>query len=462
MRALIVCLAVLAATPGQAQETTDPAYPTILPLKQRAAVQDNWLRQRFDTVLPRLMRREGIDMWILIAREYNEDPVVETMLPATWMSARRRTILIFHDTGEAVERMAVARYPVSDLFPKAWDPESQPDQWARLRQIVQERDPERIGINISERYALASGLSLSQSDGLREALGDYAGRLVDAEALAIGWLETRTEAEMAVYPTIVRLAHAIIAEGFSERVITPGVTTAEDLVWWFRERVAELRLDAWFHPSVHIQRPETATFEIESMSLSQNDPILPGDFLHVDFGITYLGLNTDTQHHAYVLKFGETDAPEGLKAGLAAAIRVQDALIAAFKAGRTGNEVLKIARQSAIEQGLKPSIYSHPLGYHGHGAGPWIGAWDNQGGVPGGEFPVNANTAWSIELNARAPVPEWGGQEVRFMTEEDAYFDGESVRFLDGRQTKLHLIPRPFQVSEPPARAPVAAGGSQP
>ncbi|MGP1283853.1 MAG: M24 family metallopeptidase [Parasphingopyxis sp.] len=435
----------ITAPAALAQERADPPPPAILPLEQRAAIEDRWLRERLDTVIPMLLRRDDIDMWIVIGREYHEDPVLESMLPATWLSARRRTVLIFHDRGEelGVERMAVARYPVADIFPAAWDPEQQPDQWARIAELVRDRDPARIAVNISSDFALADGLTVSQHRELRGALGPLSDRLVSSDRLALGWLETRIPAEMATYPQIVRLAHAIIAEGLSERAITPGVTTAGDLRWWFRERVAALGLDTWFHPSVNIQRAGESTFAIASMGLGNETVIEPGDFLHLDFGISYLGLNTDTQHHAYVLRPGETEAPRGLREGLAVANRVQDLLTREFRTGRKGNEVLAAARAAVEREGLDATIYSHAIGTHGHGAGPWIGMWDNQEPVPGrGDYGIYPHTAWSIELNARAAVPEWGGQVVRFMTEEDGYFDGHMFRYLDGRQTEIHLIPR--------------------
>lgn len=444
---LIVAATMLAATavPVVAQEVLDPKMPAILSLEERAKIEDSWLKQRLDAIVPQLMRRDGVDMWILVAREYAEDPVAETMLPATWLSARRRTVLIFHDRGEAqgVERLAVARYPVGDVFPAAWNPEEQPDQWARIAQIVKERDPKRIAINISDEFPLADGMTVSQHRALVAALGPLASRLVSHDRLALGWLETRIAPEMAAYPTLVRLAHALISEGLSEQAITPGVTTTDDLAWWFRNRIAELKLDTWFHPSVNIQRPNQPTFQIATMGVGKDNVIQPGDFLHLDFGISYLGLSTDTQHHAYVLRPGETQAPKGLRDGLAAANRVQDLLVREFRTGRSGNEVLAAARKAAERAGLKATIYSHALGYHGHGAGPWIGMWDNQDPVPGrGDYPIHANTAWSIELSVHAKVPEWGGLEVRFMTEEDGYFDGRSFRYLDGRQIEIHLIPR--------------------
>ena len=260
-------------------------------------------------------------------------------------------------------------------------------------------------------------------------------RITSGEGLSVSWLETRTPMEMRLYPGIVRLAHAVLAEGLSTKAIKPGVTTTDDVAWFYRARLSELGVDTWFHPSVGVHRQGVKAL------LAGDTVIQPGDLIWTDFGITYLRLNTDTQHLAYVLKPGETDAPAGLKAGLAAANKIQDAVTGSFKMGLTGNAVLAAARKAAIDQGLKPSIYSHPLGYHGHGAGPAVGMWDNQAGDERGALPVNPGTVWSIELSAFAPVPEWGGQEVQFRTEEDAFYDGETVRYLDGRQATLTLIP---------------------
>jgi Xaa-Pro aminopeptidase len=259
-------------------------------------------------------------------------------------------------------------------------------------------------------------------------------RVVRTDALAVGWLETRTAAEMKVYPDIVRLAHAIIAEGLSDAVIQPGRTTADDVSWWFREKVSSLGLKSWFHPSLGIIRKGK-----EGM-LEGGEVIQKGDLLWTDFGLTYLGLNTDTQHLAYVLRDGEREAPKGLRDGLKAANAVQDALTSSFRTGRTGNQILAEARTKALSGGLKPSIYSHPIGFHGHGAGSSIGFWDNQEADPQGEHPLRANTAWSIELSAKARVPEWNNQEVEFRLEEDAFFDGAQIAYLDGRQSKFHLI----------------------
>lgn len=452
---LAVLLAAVVCPVVRAQS----ALPAVLPLRERAAVEDRWLEARFETILPELMRREGIDLWIVAAREYNEDPVIETMLPATWMAARRRTILVFFDRGpqQGVERLAVARYDIGRFFRSAWNPESEPDQWRRLAQLVAERNPKAIGLNRSAHYGHADGLTATEYEALMAALPErLRGRVVSAERLAVGWLERRSPEEMQVYPHIVRIAHAIIAEGLSEAVVTPGVTTTQDVEWWYRERIEALKLDTWFHPSVSVQRADTPEggFLANFSKRPEANVILPGDLLHVDFGITYLGLNTDTQQHAYVLRPGETAAPDGLRRALAVGNRLQDVLTGHFATGRTGNEILRAALDQARAEGIQATIYTHPIGVHGHAAGPTIGMWDRQEGVPGpGDYPLYPHTAYSIELNAAVPVAEWGGKTIRVMLEEDAYFDGEGVWYLDGRQTELLLIPR-----LPARQAPAAAG----
>ncbi len=418
--------------------------PVVLPLRQRAQLRDRWLGLRLDSLVVELMRREGIDLWIVAAREYNEDPVSLTMLPSTWMAARRRTILVFHDPGpgKALERLAVARYDIGSYFKRAWDPETEPNQWKRLAEIVRERDPEKIALDFSSGFALADGVSHSEFNALRDALPPpLQDRIVSAENLAIGWLETRIPEEMEVYPTICAIAHAIIAEGLSARVIQPGQTTTEDVEWWFRERIAELKLDTWFHPSVSVQRDDQSSLRTSFAAHPSDQTIRRGDLLHVDFGITYLGLNTDTQQHAYVLMAGETQAPAGLRRALGVGNRLQDILTSHFQSGRSGNDILSMTLQQAQKEGLRPSVYTHPIGFHGHAAGPTIGLWDQQGGVPvNGDYPLHPNTAYSIELNVTETIPEWNNKEIRIMLEEDAFFDGAAVRYIDGRQTSLLLV----------------------
>jgi hypothetical protein len=419
----------------------------ILPMRERAAVIDRWLTARVQTVLPELMRRGGIDMWIIISREYNEDPVIRTFLPSDWQSARRRTILLVYDAGgdHPLETLAVARYAVGEMFEQAWDRERDGEQWTRLAALIDERNPRRIGLNFSETFALADGITRTEYELFHQALPPRLHeRVVSAENLAIGWLETRTADEMSVYQQIVRIAHEILAEGLSEQAIQPGITTTNDVSWWYRDRIRELRLTTWFHPSVSIQRAEQPAIDMKAEIASRHDDevIMPGDLLHVDFGITYLRLNTDTQQHAYVLRPGESEAPEELRHALVRGNRLQDILTDQFVTGRTGNEILASALAVAKDEGITASIYTHPIGFHGHAAGPTIGLWDQQEGVPGrGDYPLYPNTAHSIELYAETAIESWD-KPVRIKLEEDAFFDGGHTYYIDGRQRELLLIPR--------------------
>ena len=419
------------------------AQAVVLTQRDQARVIDELLDDRLTNLLPGLMRREGLDMWVVISREYNEDPVIRTLLPATWHAARRTTMLVAFDRGgdKGVEYLAVARYDVGRIFKRAWNPETNPDQWGQLGKIIAERNPKKIGINKAPGYGHADGLTANDYDRLMEVLTpDLRNRVSSAERLAVSWLETRTAAEMTIYTQICRIAHDIIADGFSEKVIQPGVTTTEDVVWWYRERIKELKLDTWFHPSVSIQRADP---ESVISKLPQPLVIQPGDLLHVDFGITYLRLNTDTQQHAYVLKPGESSVPEYLQAAFRKGNRLQDILTGNFGNGRTGNQILKDSRTQAITEGLQPSIYTHPLGFHGHAAGTTIGQWDMQGGVPyTGDYPMRPETAYSIELNVTVPIAEWK-KDIRIQLEEDGFWDGKQFRYIDGRQREIMLIPRP-------------------
>ncbi len=417
----------------------------ILPEREQSRVVDEILNERFNVLLPQLMERTGIDMWVIISREYNEDPVLKTMLPSTWLSARRTTMLVFYldFKTKKLEKYAVARYNVGESIQAAWDMQKFPDQWDALMDIISKHSPQKIGLNVSKNFGHADGLDHTHHEIFMGKLpASLRSRVLSAEPLAVAWLESRTPREMQIYPQLVKVSHDIIAEAFSSKVITPGVTTSDDLVWWFRQKLSALGLSTWFHPSVAIQRNDTANFEhLRSFSNRPKDDVVrPGDLLHVDFGISYLRLNTDIQQHAYVLKPGEGDAPASIKKAFAVSNRLQDILTSQFKTGRTGNEMLLAAIKQAKSEGIVPSIYTHPLGLHGHAAGPTIGMWDMQQGVPGsGDYPLHPNTAYSIELNSSSFIPEWG-KEIRIMLEEDGFFDGKTFRYIGGRQEKLLLV----------------------
>jgi hypothetical protein len=429
--AVICCLAVLSFS------AVLQADISVLPLEKRDQVVNRWLKIRLEKVLPEIMRREKIDMWIVICREYNEDPVFSTLVPANWFSARRTTMLVFYDRGTAgLERLYVARYNVGDLYKGIWYPDKT-DQWSCLAALIAERNPKKIGINSSDTFAFGDGLSASLKEKLAKAVGaKYAERFCSAERVAVGWLERRTSDELEVYHHIVAIAHSIIGEAFSNKVITPGITTTNEVEWWIREKIGSLGLKPWFHPDVDYQRPDSP-----EGSFSNFGVIKRGDLLHCDVGLTYLRLNTDTQEHAYVLRVGENDVPPGLKDAFKQGNRLQDILTGEFEYGRTGNEILLISLAKAKSAGLTAQVYSHPLGFYGHAAGPAIGLWDKQGGVPGqGDYPLYYNTCYAVELNIKAAIPEWQDKVVRIGLEQDAYYSQQGVIYLNGRQTEFHIV----------------------
>jgi Xaa-Pro aminopeptidase len=421
-------------------------------LREQAAVQQQWLRYRLDSVLPRLMRQYGIAMWIIPMREYNEDPVFWSLVSPTTFAARRRTIYVFFDRGpdQGVERLALGGTSQGGLYQALFaqdtiDPSigRRPElvgaaQWDLLRHVVEQRDPRTVAVDISHTHAFSDGLSAGEWEQLRPALPPlYLGRLVRAENLPLDYQAIRAPGMLPVYRRMQRLVWAIIDTAFSSAVITPGRTSTADVVWWMRQRVNDLGLSTWFQPDVDVQRRGV------DLSDSGDVVIQRGDVLHCDFGITALGLHTDTQHMGYVLRPGEREVPAGLRRALAAANRLQDIVMAELKpgGGRTGNDVLAAARAAMQAAGIDGTVYSHPIGDRGHGAGPLIGLWDHQEGVPGrGDVPLIPGTWFSIELQATTPVSEWGGQPVRTAQEEDATLDADGAHWVLQRQTDWHLV----------------------
>ena len=420
--------------------TTPLLSQDILPLRERASLIDQIQKERIEKLLPKLMEEQDIDAWIMITREYNEDPIVKTLLPPTWLNARRRTIIVFSKTENGIDQVAISRYNFGENIRSIWNKEQQPNQWKALSDYIVSQNPQKIGINTSEYYGIVDGLAKTDYDGLIQALpSKFKKRIVSAETLGVRWIETRTSLEMKLYSQLVQITHNIIEEAFSTKVITPGVTKTDDVVWWMREKVLNLGLKTWFHPTVDIQRSgQSDLYGFEGKP--KFDIIMPGDLVHCDFGITYLTLNTDCQELAYVLNPNEIDAPQFLKDALVQGNAVQDALTDNFKKGRTGNETLKIAIKESKEVGLRPQIYTHPLGLYGHSAGTTFGMWDSQEGVNGsGDHPLYENTVYAIELNAKVYIDEWQ-KDIRIMLEEAGCFGTKGFRYVNGRQKDLILI----------------------
>ncbi|MGH7559836.1 MAG: M24 family metallopeptidase [Gemmatimonadales bacterium] len=456
-RALALLLAV-AAAPASAQQLALTRTETrpLGTLREQAALQQQWLARRMETVLPPLMRRYGIDMWVVPMREYNEDPIFTSIVAPETFAARRRTIYVFFDRGaeKGVERIALGGSSQGGVYQavrstkpitggagvagrqaELWGDE----QWQVLKRVVEERNPRVIGINVSRVFAFADGLSAGELEGMTMALGQpWASRFKPAEGLPVDFIATRLPEEEPVFVRMTELVHQLIGEMFSGRTIRPGVTRTSDLVWWWRQRVNDLGLGTWFQPSISVQRAGATDEQIGADAVIQR-----GDVLHCDVGITALRLNTDTQHNAYVLKDGEREAPAGIRRALANANRLQDILFEEVRPGRSGNEVLAGALAKMRAAGLDGTLYSHPVGMHGHGAGPLIGLWDYQEGVPGrGDHRVVPDMWYSSELQVTTPVAEWGGQPVRMAMEEDFFIGADGKpRWVLRRQDSLYLIP---------------------
>lgn len=426
--------------------TTNIFSQEILSEKNRAEVVNSVLKDRLNNLLPDLMDQSDIDMWILISREYNEDPVLKTMLPAEWLNARRRTIILFYRNkkNNTIDKLAVARYNFGDNIISAWDKETQPIQWKRLVELIEERNPEKIGLNFSKDFNISDGLDKTDFDEFMEVLpSNFKNKIVSAETLSNLWIETRTEYEMELYEDVISITHNIISEAFSNSVIKPGLTTTTDIEWWMRQKVTELGLDTWFHPTVDIQRnSEFQKDHLSSFSERPTDKIINyGDLLHCDFGITYLRLNSDCQRLAYVMKESDSNIPDFLTNAFKMGNQLQDILTNNFKHKLSGNDILLNSLNKAKNIGLRPSIYTHPLGSYGHSSGPTIGMWDSQQGVKGaGDYKLNYNTVYAIELNITTFISEWN-RDIKIMLEEAGFFGENGFRYVNNRQTKIIEIP---------------------
>ena len=377
--ALAALMLVLPAV-AVAQETARAERP-FGTLREQAAMQQAWLKKRLDTFLPALMRKHGIDLWVVPMREYNEDPVFSSITAPETFAARRRTIYVFFDkcaaanapvTPSCVERIALGGTSQGGVFEartsakpvvaavggrqaELWGDE----QWQALKQVIEERKPKVIGIDRSKTFAFTDGLSSGELQGMSEALGGtWTAKFRDAEGLPLELIASRLPEEEAFFEKMTALVWQMTQTMFSEKVIVPGTTRTSDLVWWWRQRTNDQGLGTWFQPSVSIQRKG-----VKSEQLGDDPVIQPGDVLHCDVGITVARLNTDTQHNAYVLLPGETDAPAGLKKALANANAMQDIAMEETRPGRTGNEILASVRQRMKALGIDGTMYSHPIGH---------------------------------------------------------------------------------------------------
>lgn len=424
--------------------------PRLPVLREQAEMEQQWLKLRLERNLPPLMRKHGVQMWLVLCREYAEDPAFFSLVSPTVFAARRTTIYVFFDRGdkEGVERLALGGDSNGGLYTVYRDPDAPnreiygETQWLLLKKLIEQRRPATIGIDISPTHAFSDGLTAGMHEKLLDTLGpEYSKRLVHAENLALEYQELRVPEMLPAYRQMMQIVHSLISLAFSREVITPGKTTDQDVVWWLRQRVNDAGLGTWFQPSVTVQR-QGKPGGLDILNKITGVVIERGDVLHTDFGITAMRLNTDTQHMGYVLRAGETDVPAGIRGAMKNANRLQDLVLEKMRPGRSGNDVLADVLRQMKAEGIHGSVYSHPIGDHGHAAGPLIGLWDRQDGVPGrGDVTLLPQTWFSIELSAKTPVPEWGGQELQVALEEDAVLDANGgMSWVLKRQTEYHLV----------------------
>lgn len=409
---------------------------SILPLRKQYELIDELLEKKL-ALIPDMMKQFGIDMWIVFAKEYNEDPVLEFITPTSYPTARRLTCLIFSFTkdGGFVRYNAGRPDAGLDLYYKHVFKDIDEKQFECIKGIIEELDPKTIGLNYSTTFAFGDGLTKSLFDQFKETMGeDIVSRVVSADKLCVHYLETRIPEEAKRYEEVAELAMSVVAEGFSTKAITVGKTTNRDLEWWLKEKVNSLGLPFWFPPTISIQRKDSG-------NMSAEEVIQEGDLLHVDFGLVYYGLCTDHQRLAYVPRKGETEVPAYLMEGLKVGNRFQDIVCENYVTGRTGNDIFFESIKQAKEEGIKAMLYTHPIGHYGHGPGPTIGLANEQNFIKGkGEYPLYPNTCYALELNVVCDVPEFSSKETRFALEETIYFDGEKCHYLAKGREQIYFV----------------------
>ena len=378
IKILIFALLVFSANFTFAQNKSGekiPSMPKLLTLRQQADVREAWLKKRFETMLLPMMRKHNVSMWIVTNEEFHSDPVTDSIVPPIPIVGRR-DFFIFNDNGKTLERFAVVRYEEERLKNHYTMVLPARDKTAEtIRKMVEERDPKTIALNMGGGRGQSDGITHDAYKFLAETLGKkYESRFVPGGKFITDFLDTRLPEELEHYRTAVLVTDILTRRAFSNEVITPGKTTVGDVRWWFMQQLNNLGLTTWFQPDLRVQRQAKANANSQQfLAVADEATVLQrGDLIHIDCGLIYMGLSTDWQKHGYILKEGEKDAPEGLKAALKNTNRLQDAIFAVARPGMTGAEVYAAAMDAMKKQNIEAMIYSHPIGTQGHGLGASI------------------------------------------------------------------------------------------
>ena len=428
--------------------------------KARFEIRKDIIAKRLNTVLLPAMRAHGIDLWLVFSREHHLDPM-QSELGGGWGGVRN-AYLFFDRGGDRPEKIFIGSHELHDrTIPDTYDQViyygyTKDGVTADLRRVIEERDPKKIGINISPTLPMADGLSWSLRGFLEDSLGPkYAARLTSAELLVRDFRQHHIRAEWAPFADLCRWTVTWEEDALSDAVIVPGETTVADVHWWLRQKAADLDLQIEFLPNVRVTRKG----ENMAPSNSPEHVIQPGDVLSIDAGVGYIDYRTDIKRTAYVLRPGETDAPESMQRAFAAAMKVTDLLTANMKVGAIGHEVwaktMKDAEELGYLEGLNPAgssiirdqrdrpevgIYSHSVGNATHDIGArvaqnWPFAYGDRVG-----YPLALNAWYSVELHVSTPIPEWDRKLLPIRIEENAALTERGIEYFAPRQTKLLLI----------------------
>jgi len=417
-----------------------PAMPKLLSQREQMDVREAWLKKRLDTMILPMMRRHNVSMWIVVNEEFNSDPATEYLVPPIPMVGSR-DFFIFVDNGEKLEKIAIVRY-AEERLKNHYDMKSvSRDKIAEtLRETITKYNPRTIALNYNGSRGQQNGLSQGSYKFLAETLGaETEKKFVPAANFLTEFFDTRLPEELEHYRTAVLLTDVLTRRAFSNEVVTPGKTMVGDVRWWFLQQVNNLGLTVWFQPDLRVQR-QSKTTETSQQFLSvadENTILQRGDVLHIDCGLNYMGLSTDWQKHAYILRENEKDVPNGLKNALKNTNSLQNAIFKFARAGMTGAEVYEKSMAQMKAENVEAMIYSHPIGTHGHGLGASI---DFRKAIGGAEERLRLGSYTSVELNSSTKIPEWNNQKVTIMAEDDAVMTEKGFEFIRPRQTEFYLI----------------------
>jgi hypothetical protein len=442
-------VARVAATPASAPAAFAPAAPPsptaepLSPALVRHRVEREWRlkAEKMRLHLQPLMRKHGIDMWLILSRENVVDPVLELFGGCGitgWYG--HRNAYLFYDPGEGkpLERIAIGTHLSQHLtlFYDQIVPFGEEGLRPHLQKAVTSRDPKRIAVNRSRTVSMGDGLTASLEQYLVEAIGrPYASRLVSSEPLLVEYASTHTPAEHEVAREASLATYDIIRRAMSNEVITPGRTTLMDVHYWITAEWKRQGFEFNFPAGVDLHRRGGIQKADEEAVIER------GDLLHIDFGIRDSGIVTDQQKMAYVLKPGEMAPPAGLVKAFADSARMAAIILDEMKIGRTGESIKQAAETRAAAEGIEASVYSHVQDYWVHGAGVWINPYwpERYGERP--RFRLLGGEWVSLEFSTTTAVPEWGGEQVRMRREEDVLVhpDGR-IEYLSGPQPELWVI----------------------